>query len=96
MSLGWARKDTALTDTESIEHAAIDVTGFDREFLKMGQSAQQSEVAGVIHDGLDPEGPAALEVGLHPGVPEVGVDRDLVPGAQQAGAVTTLGCGGVS
>ena len=27
---GWARKDTALADTESIDHAAVDVTGFDR------------------------------------------------------------------
>jgi hypothetical protein len=59
----------------------------------MGQPAQQPEVAGVIDHGLDPEWPTAFEVGLHPGVPEVGVEGDLVTGAQQPGAVTTLGCG---
>jgi hypothetical protein len=58
-----------------------------------GQPAQQPEVAGVIDHGLDPECPTAFEVGLHPGVPEVGVEGDLVTGAQQPGAVTTLGCG---
>ena len=36
----------------------------------------------VIHDGLDPECPAALEVGLHPGVPEVGIEGYLVATAQ--------------
>jgi hypothetical protein len=55
----------------------------------MFQSAQQPEVTGVVDHRLDPEGPPAFEVGLHPRVPEVGVEGDLVTGAQQPGAVAT-------
>ncbi len=86
---GWARKDTALADTESIDHAAVDVTRFDREFLQMLQSTQQPEVTGVIDHRLDPERTAALEVGLDSGMPEVGIEGDLISGAQQPGAVAT-------
>jgi len=40
--------------------------GFEKEFLQMFQPAQQTEITRVVHDGLDPERFAALEVGLHP------------------------------
>jgi hypothetical protein len=70
---GWARKDTALADTESIDHATVHVTGFAEQFLQMFQSPRHPEITGVVDDGLDPKRPAALEVGLHPQVPEMGV-----------------------
>jgi hypothetical protein len=61
---GWVRTDTTLADPESIDHATVDVTGFDRQFLKMGQPAGQPEVTGVVDDGLDPECLAALNPGF--------------------------------
>src|SRR4029078_1537706 len=36
--------------------------GFEKEFLQMFQPAQQTEITRVVHDGLDPERFAALEV----------------------------------
>lgn len=55
----------------------------------MFQAPGHSEVAGVVDHGLDAKRAAAFEVGLHPGVPEVGVEGDLIAGAQQSGAVAT-------
>jgi hypothetical protein len=84
---GWARKDTALADTESIDHATVDVTGLGPDFGQVLDPPRHTEVGGVVEDGLDAERPAVFEVGLHPGVPEVGVEGDLVAGAQQPGPV---------
>jgi hypothetical protein len=55
--------------------------------------ATAEEISGVVDDGLDAKRPPALEVGLHPGMPEVGVEGDLVPGAQQPGPVAVRGRG---
>lgn len=91
---GWARADTVLTDTQSIDHATVDVTDFDRDFFQVLQPAQHTQITGVVDDRLNPKRPAAFEVTLDPRVAEVGVEGHLVAGAQQPGAVTTLGCGG--
>jgi len=84
---GWARKDTALADTESIDHATVHVTGLGQDLGQVLDPTSHPEISGVVDDGLDTERPTACEVGLHPGVSEVGVEGDLVPGAQQPGAV---------
>jgi hypothetical protein len=48
MSLDWARRDTTLADAQSIDHAAVDVAGFDRQVLNMGLPTAQPEVAGSL------------------------------------------------
>src|SRR5215204_2607044 len=89
----WARKETALADTESIDHATVDVTGLGQDFRQVLNPPGHTEVGGVIDHGLDTERPPALEVGLHPGVPEVGVERDLITAAQQPRTVAVRGWG---
>src|SRR4029079_14032795 len=84
---GWARKDTTLTDPESIDNAPVHVTGLAPDFQQMLDPAGHPEITGVVDDGLDAKRPPALEVGLHPGMPEVGVEGDLIAAAQQPGAV---------
>ena len=49
---GWARKDTALADTESIDHATVDVTGLGEDFGQVLKSARHPEITGVVDDGL--------------------------------------------
>ena len=39
---GWTRKDAALTDTFSIEQAAVDRTGAGLQLVEMGQAARGS------------------------------------------------------
>src|SRR5690349_23609462 len=90
---GWARKDTALADPESIDHATVDVTGLRKDFRQMLQTAGHPEIGSVVDHGLDPECPPALEVGLHPGMPEVRVEGDLVAAAQQPGPGPVRGWG---
>ncbi len=72
----------------------VDVTGFVRDFLQVLQTAKHTEIAGVVDDGLDPKRPAAFEVGLDPGVPEIGVESHLVARAQQPAAMAPEGAGG--
>ncbi len=43
------------------------------------EPAQNSEVAGVVDHGFDPERPPAFEVGLDSGMPEVGVQVTVSP-----------------
>jgi hypothetical protein len=50
-------------------------------------------ITGVVDDSLDPKRPTTLEVGLHPGVPEEGVEGHLIATAQQPGAVAPEGWG---
>ncbi|MGI9091839.1 MAG: hypothetical protein ACR2FF_00010 [Mycobacteriales bacterium] len=88
---GWARKDTALADTESVDHPTVDVTGLGEQFVEVLQPAGDPEVTGVVDHGFDPERPAFFEIALDPGVPEVGVEGDLVTGAQQPGPVARIG-----
>ena len=59
---GWARKDTTLPDSLSIEQAGIDVTGFGLQFAEVAQPALAAQVARCVNDGLDPQGTAVLEV----------------------------------
>jgi hypothetical protein len=39
---GWARKETALPDSFSIEHAGVDVTAFGLQLVEVLQAAQAS------------------------------------------------------
>jgi len=55
---GWARKDTALADPESIDHATVDVTGLDPDFRQMLQAAGHAEISGVVDDGFRSGTPA--------------------------------------
>ena len=41
---GWARKDTTLPDTFSIEHAAVDVTAFGLQLVEVLQAAEAAQV----------------------------------------------------
>ena len=41
---GWARKDTTLPDTFSIEHAGVDVTAFGLQLVEVLQAAQAAQV----------------------------------------------------
>jgi hypothetical protein len=60
---GWARKDTALADPESIDHAPVDVTGLGQDFRQMLQAAGHPEIGGVVDDGLcDTRSHAASEL----------------------------------
>ena len=43
---GWTRKDTTLTDTFSIEQAAVDGTGLGLQFVQMDQAAVAAQVVG--------------------------------------------------
>ena len=51
---GWAREDTTLPDTFSIEQASIDGTSFGLQLGQMGQASFADQVTGVVDDGLDP------------------------------------------
>ena len=51
---GWARKDTTLPDTFSIEQAAVDVTGFGLQLVEVLEAAVAAQVIGRVDDGLDP------------------------------------------
>ena len=43
---GWARKDTTLPDTFSIEQAGVDVTGLGLQLVQMFQAAVAAQVVG--------------------------------------------------
>ena len=45
---GWARKDTALPDTFSIEQAAVDGTGLGLQLVQVGQPAWQRRSSGQL------------------------------------------------
>src|SRR5688500_15743184 len=85
---GCARKDTALADTESVDHPAVDVTPAGDELIEVFDPPGDPEITGVVDHGLDPERSAFLQVAFHPRVPEVGVEGDLIARTQQPGPVT--------
>ncbi|MEZ5086015.1 MAG: hypothetical protein R2722_07105 [Tessaracoccus sp.] len=74
---GWARKDTTLPDTFSIEQASVDGTCFVLQFGQVGQPSVTLQVVGCVDDGLDPQRPPVFEVLLDPGVLEERVDGDI-------------------
>ena len=59
----WIRKDTALTDTFSIEHAGVDRTGVGLQLVEIVQAALAAEVVGVVDHGLDAQRPSVRRVG---------------------------------
>ena len=63
---GWARKDTALTDTLSMQQPVVGVTGLADQFGQMFQAALHSEVVRRVDDRLDPQCLAVFEVFLNP------------------------------
>ncbi len=44
---GWARQDTSLPDTFSIEQAGVDVTGFVLQFVQVFQAPEALQVSRV-------------------------------------------------
>jgi hypothetical protein len=54
---GWARKDTTLADTESVDHPAVHVTPAGEQFVQVLQAAGHPEIARVVDDGFGPETP---------------------------------------
>lgn len=62
----WTCKDTTLTDLLMLQQSAVHVTGLGLELIETRHPAQHPEDSRVVDDGLDPRGPAVLEVLLNP------------------------------
>ena len=73
----WIRKDTALADTFSLQHAGVDRTGFGLQLVEIVQAALAAQVVGGVDHGLDPQGPPVFQVLLDAGVLVEGVHGDL-------------------
>jgi hypothetical protein len=91
---GWARKDAALTDTESIDYATVDVTGLARDSSSCSSRRRTPRSPVSLMTVSMRNAQPQLRLGLNPAAPEVGVEGDLVTAAQQPGAITAHGSGG--